>query len=101
MTVIGNGLGGIGATLPVDAAAAKAAAGAQQAAVSSPPTRASEPLNLSGTAVAARALAQSPPVDAGKVAALRAAIASGSYAIDPAKIAEKMVALDLPAPRGD
>ncbi|WP_419813787.1 flagellar biosynthesis anti-sigma factor FlgM [Glacieibacterium sp.] len=97
MTVIGNGLGGIGATLPVDAAAVKA----RQAAVSAAPTRASEPLNLSGTAVAARALAQSPPVDAGKVAALRTAIASGSYAIDPGKIAEKMVALDLPAPRGD
>ena len=37
-----------------------------------------------------------PPVDAGKVAALRAAIAEGRYPIDPDRIAERMIALDLP-----
>ena len=36
------------------------------------------------------------PVDAAKVAAVRAAIAEGRYAVDPRTIADKMVALDLP-----
>ena len=60
------------------------------------PARASEPLNLSGTAVAARALAASPPVDEARVMRLRAAIADGSYKADPEAIAAKMLALDLP-----
>ena len=60
------------------------------------PARASEPLNLSGTAVAARALAASPPVDEAKVVRLRAAIADGSYKPDADAIAGKMLALDLP-----
>ncbi|MFN3944662.1 MAG: flagellar biosynthesis anti-sigma factor FlgM [Allosphingosinicella sp.] len=37
-----------------------------------------------------------PPVDAAKVAAIKAAIASGNYPVDPDKIAERMIALDLP-----
>lgn len=36
------------------------------------------------------------PVDSAKVAAIRAAIAEGRYPVDPAKIAERMLALDLP-----
>lgn len=36
-----------------------------------------------------------PPVDVQKVAQLRAAIAEGRYPVDPQKIAESMVALDL------
>jgi negative regulator of flagellin synthesis FlgM len=36
------------------------------------------------------------PVDSAKVAAVRAAIAEGRYAVDPRAIAEQMVALDLP-----
>jgi negative regulator of flagellin synthesis FlgM len=40
------------------------------------------------------------PVDAGKVAAIRAAIAEGRYPVDPAKIAASIVALDLPAKPG-
>jgi len=35
------------------------------------------------------------PVDTAKVAAVRAAIAEGRYAVDPRAIAEKMIALDL------
>jgi len=37
-----------------------------------------------------------PPIDAEKVAAIRAAIAEGRYPIDPKAIAEKMIELDLP-----
>ena len=36
------------------------------------------------------------PVDGAKVAAIRAAIAEGRYPLDPNKIAERMIALDLP-----
>lgn len=36
------------------------------------------------------------PVDAQKVADIRAAIAEGRYPVNPQAIAEKMIALDLP-----
>jgi negative regulator of flagellin synthesis FlgM len=36
------------------------------------------------------------PVDVQKVAALRVAIAEGRYPVDPQRIAQSMVALDLP-----
>lgn len=39
----------------------------------------------------ARRMAQSPPVDAGRVEQLRSAIGSGSYAIDPEQIADAML----------
>lgn len=41
-------------------------------------------------------LAAGPPVNAEKIAALRAAIAEGRYPVDPQKIAERMIALDIP-----
>lgn len=41
--------------------------------------------------------AQGAPVDGAKVAAIRAAIAEGRYRVDADRIAERMVALDLPA----
>lgn len=37
-----------------------------------------------------------PPVDVKKVAEIRAAIAEGRYAVDPQKVAQSMVDLDLP-----
>lgn len=40
--------------------------------------------------------AEGPPVDSAKVAQVRAAIAEGSYPVDPERIAERMIALDLP-----
>jgi negative regulator of flagellin synthesis FlgM len=48
---------------------------------------------------AADLAAAGPPVDAGKVAAIRAAIADGSYRVDPQAIADRMVDLDLPQSR--
>lgn len=36
------------------------------------------------------------PVDGAKVAAIRAAIAGGRYPVDADRIAERMIALDLP-----
>ncbi len=45
----------------------------------------------------ADAVVAAPSVDVDKVAALRAAIASGSYRIDPIAIAQRIVAADQPA----
>jgi negative regulator of flagellin synthesis FlgM len=45
---------------------------------------------------AAALAAEGPPVDSAKVAALREAIANGTYKADPKAIAERMIALDLP-----
>ncbi|MGC4250750.1 MAG: flagellar biosynthesis anti-sigma factor FlgM [Sphingobium sp.] len=45
---------------------------------------------------AARMAADGAPVDLDRVAAIKAAIASGNYPVDPAAIADKMLALDLP-----
>jgi negative regulator of flagellin synthesis FlgM len=41
-------------------------------------------------------VAGGPPVNGARVAAIRAAIAEGRYPVDPEKIAERMIALDLP-----
>jgi negative regulator of flagellin synthesis FlgM len=48
---------------------------------------------------AADLAAAGPPVDTGKVAAIRAAIADGSYQVDAKAIADRMVDLDLPQSR--
>jgi len=41
-----------------------------------------------------------PPIDSERVAAIRTAIAEGRYPVDPAKIAERMLELDLPRKGG-
>lgn len=48
---------------------------------------------------AAELASSGPPIDAEKIAAIRAAIAEGRYPIDPQAIADKMIELDLPAVR--
>lgn len=47
-------------------------------------------------AATVRDLAAAPPVDTAKVDRVRSALALGTYAIDPATIADRMIALDLP-----
>ena len=41
----------------------------------------------------AEMVAKGPPIDAAKVAAIKAAIAQGHYPVDPIRIAEGMIAL--------
>lgn len=45
---------------------------------------------------AARMAAEGAPVDMDRIAAIKAAIASGNYPVDPSAIADRMLALDLP-----
>jgi negative regulator of flagellin synthesis FlgM len=45
---------------------------------------------------ATRLAAQGAPVDLDKISRIKSAIASGNYPVDPEKIADRMVELDLP-----
>lgn len=63
---------------------------------------AAAPLRTAGEAPApanpvADLVATGAPVDMAKVESVRAAIAEGRYTVDPKAIADKMLALDLPA----
>ena len=44
-----------------------------------------------------RMAAEGAPVDMDRIAAIKAAIASGNYPVNPSVIADRMMALDLPA----
>lgn len=44
---------------------------------------------------ASRMAAEGAPVDLDRISAIKAAIASGNYPVDPDAIAERMIALDL------
>ncbi|RRN55385.1 flagellar biosynthesis anti-sigma factor FlgM [Pseudoxanthomonas sp. SGNA-20] len=61
-------------------------------------TRAGDSLRLTGEAASLQALqrelAVTPAVDAARVAEVRQALESGSYRIDPAKIADRMLEMD-------
>ncbi|WP_070156376.1 flagellar biosynthesis anti-sigma factor FlgM [Sphingobium phenoxybenzoativorans] len=56
----------------------------------------SETASASASPVA-RMAAEGAPVDMDRVAAIKAAIASGNYPVDATRIAERMLALDLPS----
>ena len=51
--------------------------------------------NAPSTSSFAQTAAAAAPIDEGRVAALREALASGSYVIDTEKLAAKMIELDL------
>lgn len=53
--------------------------------------------SASSSSPAARMAAEGAPVDMDRIAAIKAAIASGNYPVNPSAIAERMVALDLSA----
>lgn len=50
----------------------------------------------SGDTPAARFAKLGPPIDVTRVSEIRAAIANGSYTVDADRLAEAMLALDLP-----
>ncbi|MGA9581103.1 MAG: flagellar biosynthesis anti-sigma factor FlgM [Allosphingosinicella sp.] len=84
---------GVGKNLRTDLARAPVDQGAAAAKTAGVTATAKAP--AVGAAVSEIAAA-GPPVDADKVAAIRAAIAEGRYPVDPARIADRMIALDLP-----
>jgi negative regulator of flagellin synthesis FlgM len=45
---------------------------------------------------ASRMASEGAPIDLDRIAAIKAAIASGNYPVDPERIADRMLALDLP-----
>jgi negative regulator of flagellin synthesis FlgM len=51
---------------------------------------------VSGFGSIAAEMAAGAPINSEKVAAIRAAIAEGRYPVDPAKIAARMLEIDLP-----
>jgi len=63
-----------------------------------PPVRASDSLHLTdeaaGLQVLQRELAAAPAIDRARVDAVREELASGNYRINPANIAQRMLALD-------
>lgn len=67
---------------------------------SAPVTKAGGPIPQEGAGALASTVlalaAEGAPVNAAKVAEIRAAIAAGQYPVDPDKIADRMMALDLP-----
>ncbi|HUD93241.1 flagellar biosynthesis anti-sigma factor FlgM [Sphingobium sp.] len=60
-------------------------------------TAAAAAASLASASPAARMASEGVPVDMDKIAAIKAAIASGNYPVDANAIAERMIALDLPA----
>jgi len=90
-----NGIGSTGKgrieTTRADAASRGGAAAATASVASEATQKADKPSNP-----AADLAALGAPVDAKKVAEIRAAIAEGRYPVDPDAIAEKMITLDLP-----
>jgi negative regulator of flagellin synthesis FlgM len=79
---------------PASASQPAAAAGARSAVAGQTGSSAVQLRDL------ARSMAAKPPVDAAKVAELRAAVQSGRYRIDPEAIAARMIAFDRGSGRG-
>ena len=81
------------------AAPAKSAEAAPAKATEAAPVNATDAAPAKAETIstpAARMAAQGAPVDLARVTRVKQAIASGNYPVDPDKIAEKMLDLDLP-----
>jgi len=59
-------------------------------------TTSADSLPVSSPSLVAALAESGPPINSEKIEAIRRAIASGAYPIDPKAIAAKMIALDLP-----
>lgn len=80
--------------------AAKARESEQTTKSSAPAVARTEAVAVEASASpATRMAAQGAPIDKAHITRVKQAIASGNYPVDPDKIAEKMVDLDLPVTR--
>ena len=77
-------------TTPVQTRGVQTAVKAQAAAPAS-----SQPSILSDSLALAKTMASSPPINASRVAEIKKAIASGTFPILPATIADRLMALSL------
>lgn len=85
---------GIGGRLPLSPVRTNAVASSAPAA---PAQGVEGPAAASSTlSTLTRDMAASPPVDTAKVDRVKAAIGAGTYAVEPARIADAMIAHDLP-----
>ena len=83
------GSGGLGRTIQLQGeGVARGTKAARTAATNAEPTALASP--------AAELAAAGAPIDVDRVAALKAAIANGTYKVDPDAIAARMIAMDLP-----
>jgi negative regulator of flagellin synthesis FlgM len=83
----------------VEAAKLREAAQTRTSAPSATTSQASASIAAETVATpASRMAAQGAPVDSARIERVKQAIASGKYPVDPDKIAEKMLDLDLPVP---
>ncbi len=90
---------GQGVTPAVDAAKLRESGQARSSAPVSQATQATTSVIAESIATpAARMAAQGAPIDSARIERVKQAIASGKYPVDPDKIAEKMIDLDLPVP---
>ncbi len=88
-----------GMNAAVDAAKLRESGQARAAAPASQPSQATSSLVAEAIATpSARMAAQGAPIDSARIERVKQAIASGKYPVDPDKIAEKMLDLDLPVP---
>jgi negative regulator of flagellin synthesis FlgM len=90
-----NRVGGQGPMPPLRVTEPGPRAGAGSVAATQPVARVAPRAELSSLPIDVSKLAASPPVDAAKVAALKAAITAGSYKPDPVAIADRMVDIDF------
>ncbi len=90
---------GQGLSNAVEAAKLRDSAQTRAAAPASQPTQATASVVAETVATpAARMAAQGAPIDSARIERVKQAIASGKYPVDPDKIADKMLDLDLPIP---
>jgi len=86
----------VGQNISAAIEAARLKEGGKTARASSVGSAATSASSAGSASPAARMAAEGAPIDMDRVAAIKAAITSGNYPVDPAAIADRMLALDLP-----
>ncbi len=88
---------GQGPSAAVEAAKLRETAQARSSSPTAPATQATAAVVAETVATpASRMASQGAPVDTARIERVKQAIASGNYPVDPEKIADKMLDLDLP-----
>lgn len=86
----------VGQNISAAIEAARLKEGGKPARAASVGSTVSAAVSAGSSSPVARMAAEGAPIDMDRIAAIKAAIASGNYPVDPAAIADRMLALDLP-----